>query len=160
VSRGPFPRQQTDLTRSGENSQFSESAVYLAAHANTDFFGESDGSIALGWDDLAAAFCCAGCLEPGAILLLGCCRGGLKKVALSLFCNCSDIDYVCGPRWTVAGPDISTGFHVFIYNMEIRREQPSVAVCRASHATNYEFFCHDRVEMQEELDTVCGEYDP
>lgn len=133
--------------------------IYLAAHADTEFFGERDGSVSIPWPELASAFCNAACLKSGAILLLGCCRGGLKRVALSLFCNCMDIDYVCGPRWTVCGPDISTGFHVFIYNMEVRREQPSVAVCRASQATNYEFFCHDRVEMQDELNYSCGDSD-
>jgi hypothetical protein len=131
--------------------------VYLAAHANTEYFGESDGSIAIKWPLLANAFCWFQCLTPGAVLLLGCCRGGLKKVAVSLFCECTSIDYVCGPRWTVTGADLSAGFHVFVYNMEVRREQPSVAVSRASAATGYDFFCHDRVEMQDELNELCPE---
>lgn len=129
--------------------------VYLAAHANTEFFGESDASVAIAWTELAMAFCSSDCLNAGAILLLGCCRGGLKRVAYSLFCTCTKIDYVCGPRWTVTGPDISTGFHVFIYNMEIRREQPSTAIDRASAATHYDFFCHDRIELEDELGQVC-----
>lgn len=83
--------------------------------------------------------------------MLGCCRGGLKRVALQLFCACDSIDYVCGPRWTVTGADISAGFHIFIYNMVVRREQPSTAVHRASMGTGYDFFCHDRVEMQDEI---------
>ncbi len=130
--------------------------VYLGAHANTDFFGESDGSIQLSWTDLATCFCNSDCLSPGAILMLGCCRGGLKRVALKLFFGCDSIDYVCGPRWTVTGPDISAGFHVFLYNMVIRREQPSTAVHRASKATGYDFFCHDRIEMQDEIEDYCG----
>lgn len=128
--------------------------IYLAAHANTNYFGEADGSVMIPWDELAIAFCTAGCLEAGAILLLGCCRGGLKNVALQLFFSCDQIDYVCGPRWTVTGADISAGFHIFIYNMEIRREQPSTAVGRASNGTGYDFFCHDRVEMQNEITYV------
>lgn len=129
--------------------------IYLGAHANTDFFGESDGSIAIEWEDLAVSFCSSDCLNLGAILMLGCCRGGLKRVALQLFCACDQIDYVCGPRWTVTGADISAGFHIFIYNMVVRREQPSTAVHRASKGTGYDFFCHDRIEMQDEIEEYC-----
>ena len=129
--------------------------IYLGAHANTDFFGESDGSIAIPWEQLAVSFCQSECLNPGAILMLGCCRGGLKRVALQLFCGCDQIDYVCGPRWTVTGADISAGFHIFIYNMVCRREQPSTAVTRASYGTGYDFFCHDRIEMQDEIEDWC-----
>jgi hypothetical protein len=131
--------------------------VYLGAHANTEFFGESDGSIEIPWSDLGAAFCQHDCLTPGAIVLLGCCRGGLKRVALHLMCACDKVDYVCGPRWTVSPMDIAVGFHVFLYNIVHRREQPSTAVQRASKATNYDFFCHDRVELQDELDELCPE---
>ena len=68
-----------------------------------------------------------------------------------LFGSCDQIDYVCGPRWTVTGDDITAGFHVFVYNMEIRREQPSTSVSRASKATGYDFFCYDRVEYEDKL---------
>ena len=72
----------------------------------------------------------------------------MKAVAHKLFDNCPQIDYVCGPRWTIGSADIVTGFHVFIYNMLHRNEQPSCAVERASRATGYDFFCHDRVEVE------------
>jgi hypothetical protein len=91
-------------------------------------------------------------LNAESVLLLGCCRGGLKKVASELFYYCSQIDYVCGPRWAVTGQDISAGFHIFIYNMEVRREQPSTAVNRASKGTGYDFFCHDRVEFEDKYE--------
>ena len=129
--------------------------VYLGAHANTEFFGESDGSKIFHWHELASCFCGTESLNPGSVLLLGCCRGGLKNVALDLFCACDRIDYICGPRWTVTGADISAGFHIFIYNYVIRREQPSKAVKRASKGTGYDFFCHDRVEMQDYLNEYC-----
>ena len=123
--------------------------VYLAAHADLMGFGEIDGSVSIEWKEFAEALCDSDCLNVECILLLGCCRGGLQKVASQLFYYCSQIDYVCGPRWTVSSEDISAGFHVFVYNMEIRREQPSTAVERASLATGYDFFCHDRVEFED-----------
>jgi hypothetical protein len=139
---------QETLCDSDEKFDF----IYLAAHANTQSFGERDGNNAIAWRSLGEALCESECLNPESILMLGCCRGGLKQVALELFGSCDQIDYICGPRWKVADCDISVGFHVFIYNMVARREQPSVAVDRASRATNYEFFCHDRVEMQDEIE--------
>jgi len=122
--------------------------VYLCTHASPYYFGESDGNKIFAWDQFATSLCAADCLDDEAVLMLACCRGGLRKVAETLFQNCDHIDYICGPRWTLTGPDISTGFHVFIYNMLQRREQPSTAVKRASRATGYDFFCYDRVELE------------
>lgn len=123
--------------------------IYLAAHANPIAFGTSDGSVSITWGEFAMALCETQCLNAGSILLLGCCRGGLQRVAETLFENCDQIDYVCGPRWTVTSHDLTAGFHVFVYNIEIRREQPSTAVQRASGATGYDFFCYDRVESED-----------
>ena len=123
--------------------------IYLAAHADLEGFGAEDGPVAIPWDLFAAVLCDTDCLNQGCILLLGCCRGGLKRVAYTLFVSCNQIDYVCGPRWLVTGADITAGFHVFIYNMEIRNEQPSTAADRASWATNYDLFCYDRVELED-----------
>ena len=123
--------------------------IYLGAHANPYEFGDSQGKIRVGWNDFGYSLCSAMCLSPECVLLLGCCRGGLRPVARMLFDSCLAIDYVCGPRWTVRPSDITVGFHVFIYNMESRKEQPSVAVSRASQATGYDFFCYDRVEMED-----------
>jgi hypothetical protein len=123
--------------------------LYLAAHASPFDFGTADGKVSITWSDLSVALCETQCLNPEAILLLGCCRGGLRRVAETLFFNCDQIDYVCGPRWTVTSHDLTAGFHVFIYNMESRHEQPSTAVRRASGATGYDFFCYDRVEVED-----------
>ena len=123
--------------------------IYIGAHADLSGFGESDGSTVMQWEQFALALCESQCLNRESILLLGCCRGGLRQVAMRLFSSCCEIDYVCGPRWTVTGLDITAGFHVFIYNMEARHEQPSCATERASKATGYDFFCYDRVEVED-----------
>lgn len=125
--------------------------LYLGAHANQHSFGESDGSPAYSWNDFAAILCAADCLNPESVLLLGCCRGGLKMVAMSLFLACGKIDYVVGPRWTVTPLDITTAFHVFLYNLVIRREQPSSAASRSSQATGYDFYYYDRVEIEDSV---------
>jgi hypothetical protein len=77
--------------------------IYLAAHADVAGFGTSDGSVSISWGEFAGALCETDCLKPECILLLGCCRGGLKKVAFTLFLGCDRIDYICGPRLTVYG---------------------------------------------------------
>jgi hypothetical protein len=123
--------------------------IYLCTHANIWSFGEADSSKTFRWDDFASSLCNSNCLEASACLLLACCRGGLKQVANTLFVSCIHIDYICGPRWTLTGPDLSTAFHVFIYNMESRKEQPSTAAERMSKATGYDFFVYDRVETED-----------
>jgi hypothetical protein len=125
--------------------------LYLAAHADRYNFGTADDKISVSWSAFSLALCESDCLNPECILLLGCCRGGLHGVAAALFRNCNQIDYVCGPRWTVTSADITAGFHVFVYNMVIRREQPSTAARRASGATGYDFFCYDRVEVEDRI---------
>ena len=126
--------------------------VYLCAHANVDGFGDEDGTTDFSWSQLASALCQGKCLRPGAILLLAGCRGGAWQVASRLFETCHEIEYVCGPRWNAGPPDLTTAFHVFLYNMEYRREMPSTAASRASAATGYDLFCYDRVELHERLD--------
>jgi hypothetical protein len=124
--------------------------LYIAAHADLKGFGEANGTPYFQWEEFALALCEADCLNPGAVLMLACCRGGLKTVAYSLFYSCDRIDYICGPRWTVTSHELSAGFHVFIYNLEVRREQPSTAVERVSKATGYDFFSYDRVEIEDQ----------
>jgi hypothetical protein len=143
-----------DDFRNGTCSQGKYDYIYLAAHADLVAFGTSDGAITIGWDEFALALCETDCLHLGSILLLGCCRGGLKGVAQTLFYGCDKIDYVCGPRWTVTAHDITAGFHTFVYNMEVRREQPSSAAERSSKATGYDFFCYDRIEFEDEYRTM------
>jgi len=125
--------------------------LYLGAHADQYSFGESDSSSSYNWNDFAAVLCAADCLHPESVLLLGCCRGGLKMVAMSMFLACGKIDYVVGPRWTVTPQDITTAFHVFLYNLVIRREQPSTAANRSSQATGYDFYYYDRVEIEDSV---------
>ncbi|MHC4394332.1 MAG: hypothetical protein ACYS1A_01630 [Planctomycetota bacterium] len=128
--------------------------LYLAAHADPEYFGTRDGTVSIKWEEFAFSLCETVCLNEECILLLGCCRGGLKGVAQILFYSCDKIDYVCGPRWTVTSHDIAAGFHTFVYNMIVRKEQPSKAAERASHATGYDFFCYDRVEFEDEYRTL------
>jgi hypothetical protein len=123
--------------------------LYLGAHADPYSFGEADGSRSNDWETFGSTLCSSQCLAPEAILLLGCCRGGLKGVAMRLFMACPKIDYVTGPGWTVTPEDITTGFHVFLYNMVIRKEQPSTSSKRASSATGYDFYYYDRVEIED-----------
>lgn len=125
--------------------------LYLGAHADTAGFGEADGSVGYDWESFAAVLCSTDCLRYGSVLMLGCCRGGLRMVALQLFYACAKIDYVTGPRWTVTSQDITTGFHIFLYNMACRKEQPSTAATRASAGTGYDFYYYDRVEAEDAM---------
>jgi hypothetical protein len=127
--------------------------LYLGAHANQHSFGESDGSTSFGWGHFAGWLCATDCLKSESVLLLGCCRGGLKMVAMAMFIACGKIDYIVGPRWTVTPQDITTAFHVFLYNLAIRREQPSTAATRSSQATGYDLYYYDRVEIEDSVNS-------
>lgn len=124
--------------------------IYLAAHSSPDSFGDEANKISIGWVNFAMALCGTQCLEQESILLLGCCRGGLKRVADMLFLACNQIDYVCGPRWNACDKILAVGFHVFLFNI-LRREQPTTAIERASKATGQDFFHYDRADFEDEM---------
>lgn len=120
--------------------------IYLCGHANENDFGEANGGQGISWTDFAMALCNVDWLNPQGVLFLATCRGGLPQIAHTMFSVCGKIDYICGPLWTVDMHDLTTAFHVFIYNLEIRGEEPSVAIDRAFRSTGRRFFCYDRVE--------------
>ena len=74
----------------------------------------------------------------------------MLRIASTLFDNCTQIDYVCGPKWSITQADLAAAFHVLLYNLEFRNEEPSVAVKRASKAVGYQFSFHDRVEWEDD----------
>lgn len=123
--------------------------IYIAGHANTEGFGEDEGEPFIRWYDLAMTICETKCLENYAVLLLACCNGGMLRIASTLFSNCTQIDYVCGPKWSVTQADLAAAFHILLYNLEYRNEEPSVAVGRASNAVGYMFSFHDRVDWED-----------
>jgi hypothetical protein len=121
--------------------------VYLATHANPEGFGDS-GTYFVTWFDFAQVICPLDIISHNAVFLLACCRGGVREVSYDIFAGCDKTQFVCGARWTLTAPDLTAGFHAFIYNMENRRLQPDQAAKRASDATGYDFLCYDRVEIE------------
>ena len=129
---------------SGESYDY----LYIAAHGDGEGFGDNNG-FSLSWWDFSFDLCQTDVLGQNCVLLLACCRGGLKYVAYDIFAGCDRIEYVFGPRWTVNASDITAGFHTFIYNMEEKRLQPDQAAERASKGTGFDFLCFDRVEVEQ-----------
>ena len=122
-------------------------AIYLGAHADGEGFGVNDGSELCKWSDLAGALCATDAMVPGGLLFLGCCRGGMKVVALEIMRSCPKIDYVAGPNWKANAGDLVLGFNVFINTLIRYKEEPTVAAERASAATGQKFCCYDRQEL-------------
>lgn len=144
-------KEQLTITTVDDINQWASSSgnfdyIYLCGHANEDGFGEQDASIFITWNEFAFALCNASWLNVGGVLFLATCRGGLRRIADTMFNVCNKIDYICGPRWSATGQDLTTAFHIFIYNLEVRQEEPGVAVDRASAGTGRHFFCYDRLE--------------
>jgi hypothetical protein len=128
--------------------------IYLGAHADSYGFGEKAGLSLHPWEDLGNAICITDCMLPGGTLLLGCCRGGMKTVALKILKSCERIDYICGPQWKVAGNDLCNGFHAFLDSRIRKNEEPAEAARKASSACGFTFICHDREELQAEIETL------
>jgi hypothetical protein len=125
--------------------------IYLGAHADSFGFGEIDATALHAWEHLANAICASDCIIPGGTLFLGCCRGGIKTVALKILTKCPKIDYICGPNWNTKGSALMLAFSTFISSRERDKQEPAIAAERATHATGQKFTCHDRQELEAEV---------
>ncbi len=126
--------------------------VYLGAHADGNGFGETGRFES--WETLGLAICGSDCMEPEGTLFLGCCRGGMKTVALKILQQCNKIDYIFGPNWNTKGGDLVTAFTAYTRNRLSNGEEPAVAAKRASEAAGQKFTCYDRQELEAELELL------
>lgn len=120
--------------------------IYLSAHGCADSFSSGDGGVNMEWPEFASLLCESGCMKDDCILMLSCCRGGLMQVAYQLFYSCTHISYVLGPRQSLSSIDMQICFGIFLYNVEIRNNDPVVACEKIKSATDQRFSCYDRQE--------------
>lgn len=124
--------------------------LYLCTHGNTKEFlvdtGDSPSNIK--WSRFSQLLCERDILNSESILLLACCKGGFFNVTADIFACCNRINFVCGVKWSVRPWDLTTGFVVFIHNIETKLAEPSYAAKKASLATDYTFVCYDRDEVE------------
>ena len=125
--------------------------IYLGAHADGMGFGESNGNF-YPWEALAAAICASDCMIPEGTLFLGCCRGGMKTVALKILMQCARIDYIMGPNWKSKGGDLANAFATFTRSRVIDGGEPAKAAVRATEAAGQMFTCYDRQALEGELE--------
>jgi hypothetical protein len=144
--------QEDFITQTADGRKYD--FIYLGAHADSIGFGEKDGAALYGWDTLGIAICATDCILPGGTLFLGCCRGGMKTVALKILKTCDRIDYICGPHWKVTGNDLTNAFQAFVNSRISKKEEPCRAAERATDACGFRFSCYDRQELQAEIETL------
>ena len=121
--------------------------IYLGAHADGTGFGENAPGAWHTWDDLASSICATDCIAPKGILFMGCCRGGMRTIALKIFKTCNKIDYIVGPNQATRAGDLVTAFTAFVRNLK-KGANPVSATTRASGATGDDYTCHDRQELE------------
>jgi len=139
-----------EQTIRGYNGQLRFDYIYLCAHGNKDGFDIDMGHIRydMKWDDFSTLVCSEGILNENSIILLACCRGGLFKVSSEMMAACGFLNFICGVKWTIKSWDLTTGFLVFLYNIEKKQAEPDYAAQKASLATDYTFTCYDRAELE------------
>ena len=125
--------------------------IFLATHACPSSFGESSGSPSFRWADFSLMLCETKLLHENGKLILGCCNGGLKHIALVIFQTCPQIVEVCGPRCETYVPEVSLGVHTFLYNSLFKGETAEVAASRASTAIGASFPIFNRYDLDADL---------
>ena len=124
--------------------------IYLCTHGSLSGFDVDLGLIktTIKWSHFSQLMCETAILNDDTIFLLACCKGGLFQVATDILAVCNKINLVCGVRWNVSPWGLTTGFVVFIHNIETKFAEPSYAATKASQATDYTFVCYDRDEIE------------
>ncbi|MBK7880983.1 MAG: hypothetical protein WBP33_01280 [Saprospiraceae bacterium] len=124
--------------------------IYLCTHGDKDGFETdlSGNKISISWSQFAQQLCENGILNDDTIFLLACCKGGLMQVGIDMMSVCNKINYICGVKWNAYPWDLTTGFVVFIHNLENKNAEPNYAAQKASLATDYTFVCYDRDEVE------------
>lgn len=124
--------------------------IYLCTHGDKEGFDTnlSGINIFIPWTSFSQQLCENSILKDETIFLLACCKGGLTKVAIDILSVCNKINYICGVKWTAYPWDLTTGFVVFIHNIENKNAEPNYAAQKASLATDYTFTCYDRDEVE------------
>lgn len=124
--------------------------IYLCTHGSISGFEVNLGTtpISIKWSRFSQLMCETGILKDDTIFLLACCKGGLFQVATDILAVCNSINLICGVKWNVSPWDLTTGFVVFIHNIENKLAEPNYAASKASLATDYTFVCYDRDEVE------------
>lgn len=124
--------------------------IYLCTHGSIVGFSVDLGSapLTIKWHRFAQLMCETGILKDDTIFLLACCKGGLFQVATDILAVCNSINFVCGVKWNVSPWDLTTGFVVFIHNIENKLAEPNYAASKSSLSTDYTFVCYDRDEIE------------
>lgn len=125
--------------------------LYIAAHGNHSCFGENHPLSTTRWADFGLSLCLTQIMQPGSVIFMGCCHGGLKRVALILFTNCPQIASVCGPKWKISRHEVAVAIHVFLHNLLIAEEEPIVAAERTAAALGSSFPFYDRYELESDI---------
>jgi len=124
--------------------------IYVGAHADGKGFGDNNKGVWHDWQTLALSICISDCMVPEGVLFMGCCRGGMKTIALQIFKVCNRIDYIVGPNQKAKGGDLVAAFTAFVRDLK-NGAAPIEATERATGATGDQYTCHDRQELDVEL---------
>jgi hypothetical protein len=119
--------------------------VYACGHGDHEGIGDEDGVRFFRWEDVATALCDH--LNEDAWFFLGCCRSGLAQVSYAMFCGCSELAYVFGPRWEADDRQLACAFHALLHNFYDRGVEPVRAAKRASKAIDLTIRAFDRGEV-------------
>lgn len=123
--------------------------IYFSAHGNEHGFANDNGTISDSWNNFSYQLCESGCLATDCMILLSCCRGGLREVASKLFFACEQISYIIGVKQSLYPHEMVAGFTIFLFNVTARSLDPVIASSKIEMATDLRFIGFDYKETVE-----------
>ena len=121
--------------------------IFIAAHGSAKGVYEGrDSDIAMSWSELSYALCGNPGLSEECVVYLGCCKGGLERIANILMIHCPLIYYVCGSECNVTPNEVGIAFRTFCEHHRKGADSKRI-VEAASSASGKGFTMYSRYEL-------------
>jgi hypothetical protein len=138
----------------GTQNQLEFDYIYVGSHGNEEGIAScSSGTDFIRWADFGVVLCNSSGLKNSTVLMLGCCKGGIKRGALTLFSRCQRFNRICGMQCNLNGPDAALAFQTFVHASRQHLDDNTIAA-RVSAGLGKQFSVLSRYEMDVEIMTL------
>jgi hypothetical protein len=124
--------------------------IYVSSHGDEYSMCNESRTLDLSWIEFGTILCESGNLKSETIIILSCCRGGLKQVAYKIFHSCPGVRYVVGPITSQSSEQLHICYANLIYSVVCRDMDPVVACRKIEALTDIRLFFSDRLEVETE----------
>lgn len=132
--------------------------LYLCGHGDKWALSGNMNSqqVAASWPHLSNAVCQA--LKPNALVIVGCCDGGLRTIAYDFLVSCDNMRHIFGLAGSVLPQELMLAMHTILGGMSDDLVDGATAASRATHAIGRRVSHDDGDDLRYSVDYSNYEY--